>query len=140
MENFKVYRSEFVELFVGATSVNQTIYFPDLPNLRNTRTWGLSSYNVNTLSQGLQGDALSLAQSKNVLVYLYFENGLFIVQPYVSFMNTQVDSNQSYFQLPVTLAGQKITWSKSYVQITDPAAISGFAAHSFLFNVYYTLN
>lgn len=140
MENFKVYRSEFVELFVGATSVNQTIYFPDLPNLRNTKTWGLSSYNINTLNQGLQGDALTLTQSKNVLVYLYFENGLFIVQPYVSFMNVQVDNNQSYFQLPVQFAGQKITWSKSYVQITDPAAIGGYAGHSFLFNVYYTLN
>ena len=138
MDNLKITRSEFVEIAVGSTSTNATIYFPDLPNLRNTRTWGLSSYTANTLSAGLQNpEVISLTQARQCLVYLYFENGLFIVQPLVSFANT---SGAVFFEQPVNLAGQKITWSKSYIQITDATAISGFNLHSFIFNVYYTLN
>lgn len=149
MDNLKITRSEFVEIAVGSTSTNATIYFPDLPNLRNTRTWGLSAYNTLSLSSGLQNEnVISLAQTKQCLVYLYFENGLFIVQPLSSFVNISNDVNNgsgtasatSFFQLPVQLNGQKITWSKSYIQITNAAAVSGFASHSFLFNVYYTLN
>jgi hypothetical protein len=144
MENFKIYRSEFVELFAGPTNALQTIYFPDLPNLRNTRTFGLSAYTVDTLTQGLQGDGLSIVQAKRILVYLYFDNGLFIVQPYLSFANNQsadtTTTQGSYFYTPVQFAGQRITWSKSYVQITDPATVGGYGGHSFIFNVYYTLN
>lgn len=144
MENFKIHRSEFVELFAGPTNNLQTIYFPDLPNLRNSRTWGLTSYTLDVINPGLQGDGLSLAQCKKILVYLYFDNGLFVVQPYLSFANIQVSpttgTEGSYFEKPVQLAGQRITWSKSYVQITDPTAVGGYGGHSFLFNVYYTLN
>lgn len=138
MDNFKITRSEFVEIAVGPVSTNATIYFPDLPNLRNTRTWGLSAYTAQTLSSGLQNpDVISITQARQCLVYLYFENGLFIVQPLVSFANT--DSTQ-FFEMPVNFAGQKITWSKSYIQITNATAIAGFFLHSFIFNVYYTLN
>jgi hypothetical protein len=139
MNQFYVKRSEYVEINVPPTSVNQTIYFPDLPNLRDTKTWGISAYNAQSLATAQSGnDVISPTQSKVVLVFLYFENGLFISQPLFSFIN--VDPTQNYYQLPVMLAGQKITWSKSYVQITDTATIAGFASHSFVFNVYYSLN
>lgn len=138
MNQFYVKRSEYVEIAVPSTSVNQTIYFPDLPNLRNTKTWGISAYNATSFGTAQSGqDVISAAQSKSVLVFLYFDNGLFITQPYYSFVN--IDPTSGYNQLPVMLAGQKIVWSKSYVQITDAAAIAGFASHSFVFNVYYSL-
>ena len=36
------------------------------------------------------------------------------------------------------LAGQTIVWAKSYLFLSDAAGISGYAAKSFLFNVYYS--
>jgi hypothetical protein len=144
MENFKIHRSEFVELYAGNTNSLQTIYFPDLPNLRNSRTWGLTSYTIDSINPGLQGDALTLQLALGVLVYLYFDNGLFVVQPYLSFANIQVSPTSgyegSYFEKPVQLAGQRITWSKSYVQITNGASVGLYGTKSFMFNVYYTLN
>lgn len=139
MENFKVTRSEYVEINAGS-SVNQTIYFPDLPNLRNTRTWGLSAYDSDILNPALQGNVITTANARKVLVYLYFDNGLFIVQPYASFMNNHLVTAGGFFEKPVQFVGQKITWSKSYVQITDGGDLPSYANLSFVFNVYYTLN
>ena len=135
---FYVKRSEYCEIAVSATNTNQVVYFPDLPNLRNTKTFGLSAYNIHSLSTALSGNAvITAASSKNVLVFLYFENGLFIAQPLYSFIN--IDPTQGYYQLPVAMAGQNIVWSKSYIQITDPADLPSFAGKSLVFNVYYSL-
>lgn len=139
MNQFFVKRSEYVEIAVPSTSVNQTIYFPDLPNLRNTKTWGLSAYNAESITVAQSGqDLITSAQAKTVLVFLYFDNGLFITQPLFSFIN--VNPTAGYYELPVMLSGQRIVWSKSYVQITSAAAIAGYASKSFVFNVYYSLN
>lgn len=138
MNQFYVKRSEYCEIAVPATNINQIVYFPDLPNLRNTKTWGLSAYNSTSITTALSGNAvISSTLCKNVLVFLYFENGLFITQPMYSFVN--VDPTAGYFQLPVMTAGQNIVWSKSYIQITDSADVPNFAGKSLVFNVYYSL-
>ena len=135
---FYVKRSEYCEIAVPATNTNQVVYFPDLPNLRNTKTFGLSAYNNHSLNTALSGNlVIGDAISKKVLVFLYFENGLFIAQPLYSFIN--IDPTNGYYQLPVAMAGQNIVWSKSYIQITDSADIVNFAGKSLVFNVYYSL-
>lgn len=133
---FYVKRSEYVELQIPATNLNATVYFPDLPNLRNSKTFGLSAYMQDTAGKAQSGsDIPDLLDWKNTIVFLYFENGLFIAQPIMAFAN--VDLN-NYFQLPVQLAGQNIVWSKSYLQLLNPVA--NYQGRSFVFNVYYTLN
>jgi len=133
---FYVKRSEYVELQIPATNLNATVYFPDLPNLRNSKTFGLSAYMQDTAGSAQSGNEIpDLVYWKNTIVFLYFENGLFIAQPIMSFAN--VDLN-NYFQLPVQLAGQNIVWSKSYLQLLSPVA--NYQGRSFVFNVYYTLN
>jgi hypothetical protein len=135
---FYVKRSEYCEIAVPATNTNQVVYFPDLPNLRNTKTFGLSAYNHHSLINALSGNlVINDTSSKKILVFLYFENGLFIAQPLYSFIN--VDPNNGYYQLPVAMAGQNIVWSKSYIQITDTADIPNISGKSLVFNVYYSL-
>jgi hypothetical protein len=135
---FYVKRSEYCEIAVPATNTNQVVYFPDLPNLRNTKTFGLSAYNTNSLTTALSGNlVITAGSSKNILVFLYFENGLFIAQPLYSFIN--IDPTQGYYQLPVAMAGQNIVWSKSYIQITDTADLPNINGKSLVFNVYYSL-
>lgn len=133
---FYVKRSEYVEVQIPATNLNATVYFPDLPNLRNSKTFGLSAYMADTAGSAQSGNEIpDLVYWKNTIVFLYFENGLFIAQPIMAFAN--VDLN-NYFQLPVQLAGQNIVWSKSYLQLLSPVA--NYQGRSFVFNVYYTLN
>lgn len=135
MNQFYVKRSEYVELQIPATNLNATVYFPDLPNLRNTKTWGLSSYMQDTAGKAQSGqDLVANPYWKSTIVFLYFENGYFIAQPMMAFAN--VDLN-NYFELPVMLAGQNIVWSKSYVQLLD--TVTNYQGRSFVFNVYYSL-
>lgn len=135
MNQFYVKRSEYVELQIPSNNLNQTVYFPDLPNLRNTKTWGLSSYMIDTVGKGQSGQDLpSVTDWKATIVFLYFENGYFIAQPMMAFAN--VDLN-NYFQLPVMLAGQNIVWSKSYLQLLN--TVTNYQSKSFVFNVYYSL-
>lgn len=136
MNQFYVKRSEYVELQIPATNLNATVYFPDLPNLRNTKTWGFSCYNISSVPTAQSGNPnVPDADWKAAIVFLYFENGYFIAQPVSSFMNVFANT---YFELPVMLAGQNITWSKSYVQLLN-TPITNYQGKSFIFNVYYSL-
>ena len=77
--NFYVKRSEYVEIDVPSNNLNQTVYFPDLPNLRNTKTWGLSAYMLDTVGKSQSGlDLPATADWKATIIFLYFDNGLFI--------------------------------------------------------------
>lgn len=133
--NFYVKRSEYVEIDIPSNNLNQTVYFPDLPNLRNTKTWGLSAYMLDTVGKSQSGLDLPLtADWKATIVFLYFDNGLFIAQPIMSFANVNLNN---YFQLPTMLAGQNIVWSKSYIQLLN--TVSNYQSKAFVFNVYYSL-
>ena len=102
--------------------------------------FGLTAYNHNSAPKAQSGgDNVALTDYKNTIVFLYFENGLFIAQPITSFTNINTDTNgNGFFELPVMLAGQNIVWSKSYVQLLG--TVTNYQNHSFIFNVYYTLN
>jgi hypothetical protein len=136
MNNFKIKNAEYVEVFVPNGNTKQTIYFPDLPNLRNKPIEGIEIFSV--LEQGVTNTGYTVqavAELVNATVTLYFDGGEYIVVPAISLRRISKGTNQSFYGDIPNLAGQNIVWTKSYVQLN--ASIANFQNKSFLFNVYY---
>jgi hypothetical protein len=133
---FQILNAEYVEVLIPTGNTKQTIYFPDLPNLRNKPIMGIEAFSA--LEQGTTNSG-NTVQAKgdlvNASVTLYYEGGEYIVVPIMSIRRIDNGANQAYFQDIPNLAGQNIVWTKSYVTMT--ATVANFANKSFLFNVYY---
>jgi hypothetical protein len=134
MNNFIIKNAEYVEVAIPTGSTKQTIYFPDLPNLRNRPITGIEAYSATEQSVTNSGATVqALADFHHASVTLYFDGGEFIVVPLLSLR--RVGGTASFYESIPQLAGQNIIWTKSYVSMNQ--AVAGFAGKSFLFNVYY---
>jgi hypothetical protein len=134
--NFYIKRAEYVEVPVPAGNVNQKIYFPDLPNLRTSKIFGMEVYDSTTHAFSVTGATnQALAEIRDTMVSLYFDGGDFIQIPALSLF--RFNGTTFYGQIPM-LAGQVIVWAKSYLYLTDTAGIATYAGKSFVFNVYYS--
>jgi hypothetical protein len=130
-------RAEYCELQVPAANTNQILYFPDLPNLRTAKVFGLEVFTSDTLTTAeSQNSVVSLTNIKLAIVNLYFDQGYFIKVPAISLYRN--NGTQFYFDIP-QLAGQVIVWPKCYVQMVTSAAASAVSSQSFVFSVYYSL-
>jgi len=130
-------RAEYCEVQVPASNTNQVLYFPDLPNLRTAKVFGIEIYSSSTLTTAeSQNAVVSLTNIKLALINLYFDQGYFIKVPAISLYRN--DGTAFYYKIPA-LAGQTITWPKCYVQMITSAAASAVSSQSFVFSVYYTL-
>jgi hypothetical protein len=135
--SFIIKNAEYVEVPIPTGNTRSTIYFPDLPNLRNRPIFGIECYpstTQGTLNSGATNQAIS--DLVNASLTLYFDGGEFIVIPILSLirLNTGAASHL-YYDIP-HFGGQNVVWTKSYVSMN--AGVANFAGHSFLFNVYYT--
>lgn len=133
----QIQNAEYVEIYVPTGNTKQTIYFPDLPNLRNKPIFGIEAYSADeqaTTQAGYPVQTLSVLP--NATLTLYFDGGEFIVVPVLSIRRISNDSTGTKFfgDIP-NLAGQNIVWTKSYIQMNT--SVGSFAGCSFLFNVYY---
>ncbi len=136
MSPFYIKKAEYVEVAIPTGNTLQRIYFPDLPNLRESKIFGIEIYDSTTQSLTFSGATnQALAQIKNAIVNLYFEGGYYIQVPALSFF--RMNSTTFFSEIPM-LAGQTIVWAKSYLFLTDSTGIANYAAKSFLFNVYYS--
>lgn len=137
-ENFKIRRAEYIEVPIGATNTKQQVYFPDLPNLRNARVYGIEAYSSDTQNPTMSGaTSQDRAQLLEATLSLYFSGGDFIQVPLLSIYR----GNSTTFRAEIPeLAGQTIVWAKSYVYLNDAAGIANYQSKSFVFNVYYTLS
>ena len=134
--NFFIKRAEYVEVAIPSGNTNQRIYFPDLPNLRESKIFGIEVYDSSTQALTFTGATTQdLAQIKDSIINLYFDGGYYIQVPALSFF--RFNSTTFYSEIPM-LAGQIIVWAKSYMFLTDSANIANYANKTFLFNVYYT--
>jgi hypothetical protein len=130
-------RAEYVEVQVPASNTNQVLYFPDVPNLRTAKVFGIEIYSSSTMTTAESGNAVvSLTNIKLAIVNIYFDNGYFIKVPAVSLYRN--DAAGFYFEIP-KLAGQVIVWPKCYVQMVTSAAAAAVSSQSFIFNIYYSL-
>jgi hypothetical protein len=138
MNQFFIKRAEYVEVLVPAGNQRQQIYFPDLPNLRTSKNFGIEVYDVTQQAISKTGNNVqALAQCRNANVVLYFEGGEFIEVPMTSFMRFNTTNFRG--EIPM-LAGQVIVWAKSYIYLTDTTNIANYANKSFVLNAYYSKN
>lgn len=136
--NFKIKAAELVEVQVPTGNTKQVIYFPDLPNLRGKQIEGIEAFSALELSTSLSGNPVQDAASINdAVVTLYFKGGEYIVTPLEALRRLVNKSNSTFYGDVPSLAGQVIDWTKCYVTLVNDVA--GFAAKSFMFNVYYIL-
>ena len=135
---FFIKRAEYVEVQVPAGNVKQTIYFPDLPNLRTSKIFGIEVFNSQTQSISYSGAPVQTIQAiRDSITVLYFEGGEFIQVPTISLM--RIDLNRYFESIPM-LAGQVIVWAKSYIYLTDTTNFPLYAGNNYVFNVYYSKN
>ena len=135
MNKFNIGFAEYVEVQIPTGNTAQTVYFPDLPNLRNQPIVGIEVYS--STEQGTTQSGASVqakADLVNAIVTLYFDGGEYIVVPALSLLRID-GANRQYFADIPNLNGQNIVWTKSKVTMT--AGVSNFAGKNFLFNVYY---
>lgn len=128
-------RAEYVEVAIPVGNTRQQIYFPDLPNLRNSKIFGIEVYDSSQQSKTYTGATVQAnAQLKDSITVLYFEGGEFIFVPTLSLR--RFDNTNFFADIPA-LSGQNIVWAKSYIWMTDSANIANYASKSFLYSVYY---
>ena len=134
---FQILNAEYVEVAIPTGNTKQTIYFPDLPNLRNKPIMGIEAYSAveqGTTNSGATVQALS--DLVNASVTLYYDGGEYIVVPVLSIRRVGNNGANTAFYADIpNLAGQNVVWTKSYVSMNS--GVANFAAKSFLFNVYY---
>lgn len=136
MNNFYIKRAEYVEVAIPSGNTKQQIYFPDLPNLRTSKIFGIETYSSVTNPVTQSGATVqAIADMRNTMLSLYFDGGDFIQVPLISIYRN--DSTTFYGEIPM-LAGQVIVWAKSYVWMSG--TIANYSNKSFLFSVYYSRN
>jgi hypothetical protein len=134
---FQIKNAEYVEVQIPTGNTKQTIYFPDLPNLRNKPIFGIEAFSALEQGTTTAGNTVqAVGDLPNATVTLYFDGGEFIVVPVISIRRIDNGANHAYYGDIPNLAGQNIVWTKSYVSMN--ATVANFAGKSFLFNVYYT--
>ena len=138
---FHIKRAEYVEIQIPTGNTKQTAYFPDLPNLRTSKVFGIEIYSANTQPLTYSGATnQAFTDLLNTVVVLYFDGGEFIQVPAVSLLRIDtIGDFYTYQDIPM-LSGQVIVWAKSYIFYTDPANIGNIAAKNYLFNIYYEKN
>ena len=135
--NFQITNAEYVEVLIPTGSTKQSIFFPDLPNLRNRPIIGIEAYAATEQAVSNSGQTVqALSDLPNASVTLYYDGGEYIVVPILSLRRVGNNgANTAFFGDIPALAGQNIVWTKSYVSMN--ASVASFAAKSFVFNVYY---
>ena len=135
--NIQISNAEYVEVLIPTGSTKQSIFFPDLPNLRNRAITGIEAYAATEQATSNSGQTVvALSDFPNASVTLYYDGGEYIVVPILSIRRVGNNgANTAFFGDIPNLAGQNIVWTKSYVSMN--ANVANFAAKSFVFNVYY---
>ena len=129
-------RAEYVEVNIPSGNTKQQIYFPDLPNLRTSKIFGIEIYDSVSQPYTYTGASTqAISEIRNTMVSLYFEGGDFIQVPASSLYRN--NTSTYYGEIPM-LAGQVIVWAKSYVWMTNSSSIASYAGKNFLFSVYYS--
>jgi hypothetical protein len=134
---FKAIKYEFVEIQVVSGATAQRYSFPDLPKLRYTALQAITAYTTNTLTSCPSGNAIaSLAVLKTAYLVLYSNERQDLYRiPYLELNRIQNSSNDSFVRSLWEASNQKITWDKSYVELSATPTFS--SAASFAFGVYY---
>lgn len=133
----RISRFEAVEIPVPSGSTLTRFYFPDLPNLRNSKITSIQVYTAGTITATpLTGSTpVTTADLKKSYLTLYSGDLQLVYNvPMLTFNNIANSATDPYvFELPV-VNGITISWVKSYVVLPTALATTGVA---YSFGVYY---
>jgi hypothetical protein len=133
----RISRFEAVEIPVPSGSTLTRFYFPDLPNLRNSKITSIQVYTAGTITATpLTGSTpVTTADLKKSYLTLYSGDLQLVYNiPMLTFNNIVNSAADPYvFELPV-VNGITISWVKSYVVLPTALATTGVA---YSFGVYY---
>ena len=138
---FKTLKSEFVEVQIPGVSAGQTgtrWYFPDLPKLRYVSVQAIETYTNEDLTTTMQGNAvITPAIFRNAYLSLYANERQDLWRiPFPALHRTQSSTTSTFVRSLFEMAGQKVTWEKSYIELAAaPANVTNLAL---CFNVYYS--
>jgi len=140
----KIVRHELVEIIIPANSTLSRFNFPDIPNLRNSRIWGVQIWNTNQVTKSVisQNTLVSeaLVQKSVFLTLVNYGGKEFLKQaPVQMFNTTQNDLSTSNNQHELdfkNFVGQRVNYPKSYIEFTATASTGSDT--SFLVSVYYS--
>lgn len=134
---FKAIKFEFVEIQIASGATAQRYAFPDLPKLRYTALQALTAYTPNTLSNCPSGNVIaSIAVLKTAYLVLYSNERQDLYRiPVLELNRIQNASNDPFVRGLWEASNQKITWDKSYVELSATPTFA--TAVSFAFGVYY---
>jgi hypothetical protein len=136
---FKVFKNRYLEF--GTTTAGQgRYYFPDINDLRDKFIYAIQTYSGNDIAVTEAGNSV-IAQADAIKAYitLYFDGGEFITQPLSTLITLRdtvtATTNHPFSQFPTILAGQKIEWTKSYIQFGNTTGLT--TGRWFHFNIAY---
>jgi hypothetical protein len=133
----RIDRFEAVEIPVPSGSTLTRFYFPDLPNLRNSKINNIQIYTAGSITATpLTGSTpVTTADMKKSFITLYSGDlQLVYNMPMLAFNNMVNSASDPYvFNNPV-INGITISWVKSYVVLPTALATTGTA---YSFGVYY---
>jgi len=140
----KIVRHELVEIIIPANSTLSRFSFPDIPNLRDSRIWGLQVYNTNQVTKSVisQNTLVSetLVQKSCFITLVNYGGKEFLKQAPALIFNTlkndvSTSANQHEEDFK-NFVGQKVNYPKSYIEFTATASTGSDT--SFLVSVYYS--
>lgn len=136
-----LYNYQFVSVQVN--SAQNRYYFPDLPNLRDVKTYCISAYNRNILQRDINGVQTVLQTDfSNSFITLYANNREVFqrldMQYFLTLINYSAFPNNfaSYTgSLPIDYL--KIDYSKSFIEFASGYTPTSTTPYVFPFGIYY---
>jgi hypothetical protein len=120
--------------------VNQTqtrYYFPDLPNLRDVKTYKISAFHLGLISKDINGVGLVPQADFNASYITLYSGGFEFVQKIglSVFNNIALQTNAVNENGTLGLTPVEIDFSKSFVEVAPSITVT--PPFSFMFGVYY---
>ena len=136
-----LYNYQFVSLQVN--SVAARYYFPDLPNLRDVKTYCISTYNANYLPLDINSvPVVNQADMKNAFITLYANNREMYQRLDLIYFCTMLQYNNFTNSvgswsgsLPIDYL--KIDYSKSFIEFSSGYTPTTGTPFVFPFGIYY---
>ena len=136
---YPIVKHEFAQINVPKGATNNRFYFPELPNLRDVHLLNLEIPSVDYLPKTPDNKANinnALFQT-TFLTLVSYDGKEFCHQIPIQHLIYQSASGTGIDTLLKQFSGQKVNWTKSYVEFADNTLISAVAEEAVIFSIYY---
>jgi hypothetical protein len=136
-----LYNYQFVSVQIN--SAQSRYYFPDLPNLRDVKTYCISSYNSNILQRDINGvPTVNQTDFSNSFITLYANNREVFQRLDMQYFLTLINygafpNNYASYTGSLPIDYLKIDFSKSFIEFASGYTPSTTTPYVFPFGIYY---